>query len=40
MAAISSITVELTDEVGNPERKIKGSTNQRTLLPAPATKII
>jgi len=40
MAVISSMIVELTDEVGNPERFIKGLTNQRILLPDPATNII
>jgi len=40
MTAISLIIVELTDEIGNPERIIEGSTNQRTLLPDPATNTI
>jgi len=40
MAVISSMIVELTDEVGNPERFIKGSTNQRILLPDPAINTI
>jgi len=37
MAAIFSMIVELTDEVGNPERIIQRWTNQRMLLPDPAT---
>ena len=40
MVAISSIIVELTDDVGNSEGMIKRSTNQRTLLPDPATNAI
>jgi len=40
MASISSMIAELTDEVGNPKRILKESTDQRTLLPDPATNII
>jgi len=40
MAAISSMIVELKDEIGDPERIIEGSTNQRMLFPDPATNVI